>query len=42
MDRENAIEVKNVRKKFRVYYDKGSELKAVIPKQKQIRRPMGA
>ncbi len=27
MDRENAIEVKNVRKKFRVYYDKGSELK---------------
>lgn len=27
MDRENAIEVKNVRKKFRVYYDKGSQLK---------------
>ncbi len=27
MDKDNAIEVKNVRKKFRVYYDKGNQLK---------------
>ncbi len=27
MDKGNAIEVKNVRKKFRVYYDKGNQLK---------------
>lgn len=27
MEKDHAIEVKNVRKKFRVYYDKGSELK---------------
>ena len=27
MDKENAIEVKNITKDFKVYYDKGSELK---------------
>ena len=27
MDKDNAIEVKNITKDFKVYYDKGSELK---------------
>ena len=27
MDKENAIEVKNITKDFKVYYDKGSERK---------------
>lgn len=27
MDKENAIEVRNVKKKFKIYYDKGSDLK---------------
>ncbi len=27
MDRENAIEVKNVKKKFKIYYDKSNDLK---------------
>ena len=27
MDKENAIEVKNISKSFKVYYDKGNELK---------------
>lgn len=27
MDKDNAIEVKDVRKKFKIYYDKGSDLK---------------
>ena len=30
MDKENAIEVRDVRKKFKVYYDKGSQLKERI------------
>ena len=29
MDKENAIEVKNITKDFKVYYDKGSELKEI-------------
>ena len=27
MNKENAIEVNNITKSFKVYYDKGSELK---------------
>lgn len=27
MKKENAIEVRNLKKKFRVYYDKGNSLK---------------
>ena len=30
MDKENAIEVKNVKKSFKIYYDKGSQLKEKI------------
>ena len=27
MDKDNAIEVHDVKKKFKIYYDKGSDLK---------------
>lgn len=27
MDKDNAIEVRDVKKKFKIYYDKGNDLK---------------
>ena len=33
MDKDNAIEVKNITKDFKVYYDKGSELNAFLEAQ---------
>lgn len=41
MENQVAIEVKNVTKSFKVYYDKGKELKEknAFLEEKQIRKP---
>ena len=38
---ENAIEVRDVTKTFKVYYDKGTELKTVVLEAQPLRKPCG-
>ena len=43
MQPENAIEVRDLTKKFKVFYDKGNQLKEKNPfsQQKPLREPLG-